>query len=70
MEQEAKAALNFVQYCAHCGHSLADPRNLVNVYSHTGLAVCFWWCHSCGAKGEAIQVDRVTSTDVMEEAAI
>ncbi|WP_067929392.1 hypothetical protein [Alicyclobacillus shizuokensis] len=67
MQEEAKAALEFVCYCARCGASLADPRNLVNLYSDTGRSICFWWCHACGAKGEAVEVDRVTAPHMAEE---
>ncbi|MCL6592548.1 MAG: hypothetical protein K6T31_01105 [Alicyclobacillus sp.] len=59
--------LAWVQYCPHCGSSLADPRNLVNEFSEAGWSVCFWWCRACGERGEVLRVTRVVAPQAASE---
>jgi len=60
-------SLEWVQYCPHCGHSLQATRSLLNGYSEADASICFWWCHTCEAKGEIKQIEGFTAPELVED---
>ncbi|WP_368781064.1 hypothetical protein [Alicyclobacillus fastidiosus] len=66
MRTQTQPLLDWVRFCPHCGGSLEDPRNLVNEFSLADSSICFWWCSSCGAKGEIAEIERVTAPELVD----
>jgi hypothetical protein len=53
-----------IEFCPSCGHSLLDPKSLLNMFSVAQDTAYFCWCSNCTWRGEIVEVVRITAPDL------
>lgn len=64
---DEKAIKQPIRFCPSCGHSLRDPKSLMNFFTQGEELAYFCWCRHCSWRGEIMTITRVTAPELASD---